>query len=40
MNFTKNTILKSETDIFYIHQKISPLSADKVNKCVCLSMQI
>ncbi|WP_212617071.1 hypothetical protein, partial [Escherichia coli] len=38
MKFTKNTLLKNETDVFYIHQKISPLPADKVNKHACLSM--
>ncbi|KDU22224.1 hypothetical protein AD16_4913 [Escherichia coli 3-267-03_S4_C2] len=40
MKFTKNTLLKNETDVFYIHQKISPLPADKVNKHACLSIQI
>lgn len=39
MKFTKNTFLNDETDIFYIHQKISPLPADKVNKHVCPSTQ-
>lgn len=39
MKFTKNTFLNDETDIFYIHQKISPLPADKVNKHVCHSTQ-
>ena len=29
MKFTKNTFLNDETDIFYIHQKISPLPADE-----------
>jgi hypothetical protein len=39
MKFTKNTLLKNETDVFYIHQKISPLPADKVNKHACPSTQ-
>lgn len=39
MKFTKNTFLNDETDIFYIHQKISPLPADKVNKHACPSTQ-
>ncbi|WP_115423344.1 hypothetical protein, partial [Escherichia coli] len=32
MKFTKNTFLKNKTDIFYIHQKVSPLPTDKMNK--------
>ncbi|EGN2972375.1 hypothetical protein IH270_001757 [Escherichia coli] len=39
MKFTKNTFLNDETDVFYIHQKISPLPADKVNKHACPSTQ-
>lgn len=39
MKFTKNTFLNDETDVFYIHQKISSLPADKVNKHACPSTQ-
>ncbi|HFI7004804.1 TPA: hypothetical protein ACGR36_004680, partial [Escherichia coli] len=39
MKFTKNTFLNDETDVSYIHQKISPLPADKVNKHACPSTQ-
>ncbi|ENA20455.1 hypothetical protein ECP029943810_3047 [Escherichia coli P0299438.10] len=39
MNFTKNPLLKNETDVFYIYQKISPLPADKVDKHACPSTQ-
>ncbi|KDT08649.1 hypothetical protein AB54_4897 [Escherichia coli 2-011-08_S1_C3] len=39
MNLTKNAFLNNETDVFYIHQKISPLSVDKMNKHGCFSTQ-
>ncbi|STL33323.1 Uncharacterised protein [Escherichia coli] len=39
MKFTKNTFLNDKTDVFYIHQKISPLLADKVNKQIAPSTQ-
>ncbi|EPJ0228308.1 hypothetical protein ACTBAD_005241, partial [Escherichia coli] len=39
MNFTKKPLLKNETDIFYINQKISSLPANKLNKHFYPSIQ-